>query len=188
MFHHLECLAAQGELLSQDDTAVRMVSLLGENAKIRAQAEAQGVSRPEERTGMYTTALVVTVGERTICLSYSGRCHAGENLQALLAQRQAGRAKPLVMSDALSRNAVDETALIRCHCLAHGRRQCSDLADVFPVECGVVIEACKQVFEHDEEARGQQRSPQARLAYHHSASRPIMDGLKSGLDKPCDER
>ena len=32
---------------------------------------------------MFTTALVVKVGERTICLYYSGRPHAGENLEAL---------------------------------------------------------------------------------------------------------
>ena len=47
----------------------------------------------------------------TICLYYSSRSHAGENLQALLEQREAERDKPLVMSDALSRNEVDETYL-----------------------------------------------------------------------------
>lgn len=64
----LERLAAQGELIYQDDTAVRMLSLIGENLTMRAQAEAMGLSRPKERTGMYTTALVVQVGEHTICL------------------------------------------------------------------------------------------------------------------------
>ena len=63
------------------------------------------------------------------------------------------------MSDALSRNEVDEGMVIRCHCLAHGRRQFSDIEDVFPSECRVVIETLKQVFDHDEEARGQQMSP-----------------------------
>ena len=138
VFEHLEKVAAQGELIYQDDTSVRILSLLGENLKMRAQAEAMGLSRPTERTGMYTTALVVQVGEHTICLYYSGRCHAGENLKALLLQRQADRDKPLVMSDALSHNEADETTLIRCHCLAHGRRQFSDLEDVFPQECAVV--------------------------------------------------
>lgn len=70
------------------------------------------------------------------------------------------------MSDALSRNEADETSLMRCHCLAHGRRQCSDLADVFPQECEVVIKALKQVFDHDEHAWNEQLSPEARLAYH----------------------
>lgn len=36
---------------------------------------------------MFTTALVIRVGERLLCLYYSGRAHAGENLAALLKQR-----------------------------------------------------------------------------------------------------
>lgn len=68
VLEYLERLAAQGELIHQDDTAVRMLSLIGENLQMRAQAEALGFSRPKERTGMYTTALVVKVGEHTICL------------------------------------------------------------------------------------------------------------------------
>ena len=187
VFESLERLAAQGELIYQDDTAVRILSLIGENLKIRAQAEAMGFSRPQERTGMYTTALVVKVGEQTICLYYSGRAHAGENLKALLAQRAPDRGKPLVMSDALSRNEVDETGLIRCHCLAHGRRQFSDLNDVFPQECQVVIDALKQVFDHDEQARDEQMSPEVRLAYHQAYSRPLIDGLKKWLDQQMDD-
>jgi len=185
---YLERLAAQGELLYQDDTSVRMLSLRGANLKARAEAEALGCSRSKERTGMYTTALVVQVGEQTICLYYSGRAQAGENLTALLEQRQASLDKPLVMSDALSHNAADETALIRCHCLAHGRRQFSDLADVFPQEGAVVIEALTQVFDHDEHARHAQLSPAARLAYHQAYSRPLMDALKAWLDPQCTER
>jgi hypothetical protein len=51
-----ERLAAQGELISQEDTSVRMLSRIGENLTRRAHAEAMGFSRPKERTGMYTTA------------------------------------------------------------------------------------------------------------------------------------
>jgi hypothetical protein len=166
VFESLERLAAQGQLISQDDTAGRILSLIGENLTRRAQAEAMGLSRPQERTGMYPTALVVKVGEQTLCLSESGRAHAGENRKALLAQRQVDLSKPLGMSDALLSNAGEETTLMRCPCLAHGRRQVSDLADVFPQECQVVIDALKQVFDHDEQARDEQMSPEARLVYH----------------------
>src|SRR5262245_24668520 len=161
---------------------------MDENQQIQAQAEAMGLSRARERTGMYTTALVVKVDERTICLYYSGRSHAGENLASLLTKRQAGQEKPLVMSDALSSNAADEAELIRCHCLAHGRRKFSDLEDVFPQECQVVMDALKQVFDHDEAARKAQLSPAARLAYHQAYSRPIMEGLKGWLKKQFDDR
>ena len=185
---YLETLAAQGALIHQDDTSVRMLLLMAENRTHQAAAEALGFACAQERTGMFTTALVVKVGERTICLYYSGRAHAGENLKALLKQREAKRDKPLVMSDALSRNAVDETTVIRCHCLAHGRRQCSDLEDVFPVECQVVIDTLKHVFDHDEETRDQQMRPAARFAYHQEYSQPLMDELKQWLQKQGDER
>src|SRR6266478_3877170 len=161
VFEHLETLAAQGELIYQDDTSVQILSLIKENQQLQAQAEFQGIARSKERTGMFTTALVVQVGERRICLYYAGRAHAGENLAALLEQRQAAQGQPLVMSDALARNEVDETAVIRCHCLAHGRRQFSDLEDVFPGECQVVIETLKQVFDHEKEARDKQMSAEA---------------------------
>ena len=83
VFAHLAFLAAQGELIHQDDTSVRIVTLRKENQQIRAQAAAQGFSRAKERTGMCPTALVIRVGERMICLYDCGRSHAGENLAAL---------------------------------------------------------------------------------------------------------
>ena len=115
---------------------------------------------------MVTTALVVRVGERLICLSSSGRAHAGENLAAVVEQRASDLEPPVAMSDAWSRNEVEEGWVMRCPCLAHGRCQCSDLAEVFPRECRVVIAALHQVFDHEEEARDQRMSPEARLASH----------------------
>jgi transposase len=188
VFEHLKVLAAQGELIYQDDTRVRILSLIEENHQAQAHAAALGLSQSADRTGMYTTALVVRVGERTICLYYCGRAHAGENLEALLTKRDATQGKPLVMSDALTSNEAEETTLIRCHCLAHGRRKFSELEEVFPAECRVVIEALKQVFDHDEAARIKQMSVTERLAYHQDTSRPIMDQLKHWLDRQFDER
>jgi hypothetical protein len=128
------------------------------------------------------------VGEHTAILYYSSRQHAGENLQALLEQREAGLATPLAMSDALASNEVaNEAAVIRCHCLAHGRRKFSDLEDVFPHECQVVLEVLSAVFDHDEQARQAQMSPEARLAYHQAHSRPLLDGLRRWLDTQIDE-
>jgi transposase len=188
VFEQMEQVAAQGELIFHDDTAVRIMSLMQENNALLSAAQAQGVSTPTERTGMHTTALVVQVGEHTAILYYSSRRHAGENLQGLLAKRAAGLEKPLAMSDALSSNAVaDDAAVIRCHCLAHGRRKFSDLVEVFPHECQVVLEVISAVFDHDEQARQEQMSPEARLAYHQAYSRPLLDGLKRWLDRQMDD-
>jgi transposase len=188
VFAQMEHEAAQGELIFHDDTAVRILALIKENSAILAAAQAQGVASPKERTGMHTTALVVKVGEHTAILYYSSRRHAGENLQGLLDQRAAGLATPLAMSDALASNTLtNEAAVIRCHCLAHGRRKFSDLAEVFPYECQVVLEVLSQVFDHDEQARKEQLSPEARLAYHQTQSQPLMDGLKGWLDQQIDD-
>jgi transposase len=181
VFEQLKTLAAQGDVIYQDDTHVRILSLIAENRQMQAEGT------PAERTGMYTTALVAQQGARTICLYFAGRAHAGENLEALLTHREADRDKPLVMSDALAANTADEAALIRCHCLAHGRRKFSELEEIWPEECAVVIEALKQVFDHEEEARVQQMNATERLAYHQAYSGPIMEALKQWLDTQIDE-
>jgi hypothetical protein len=186
IFKYLERLAAQGEVIYQDDTPGRILTLIEENREAVAQAKATG--NAASRTGMYTTALIVQVGERRICLYYTGRQHAGENLDALLAHREPQREKPLVMSDALSSNTAAEAQLIRCHCLAHGRRKFSDLDEVFPAESAVVVEALKLVFDHEEAARREQLSAPERLAYHQAQSGPIMTILKAWLEQQTDER
>lgn len=181
IFKYLEKLAAQGEVIFQDDTPGRILTLIEENQEAGAQAQGTGAAA---RTGMYTTALIVQVGERRIYLYYTGRQHAGENLAALLAQRE----KPLVMSDALSSNNAADTPLIRCHCLAHGRRKFSDLDEVFPAESAVVVEALKLVFDHDEAARREQLSAPERLGYHQAKSGPIMAALQKWLEQQTAER
>ena len=44
------------------------------------------------------------------------------------------------------------------------------------------------MFDHDEEAREAQLSPEARLAYHQAYSQPLMDDLKAWLDKQIEDR
>lgn len=188
IFKCLEKLAAQGEVIFQDDTLGRVLALIEENQKAAAQAHAQGKAKTTERTGMQTTALIVQVGERRICLYYTGRRHAGENLEVLLTQREPGRGKPLVMSDALSSNNAEETALIRCHCLAHGRRKFSELAEDFPAESAVVVQALKLVYDHDEQARDRQLSAGERLAYHQTYSTPVFTTLKTWLEQQTAQR
>ncbi len=177
VYECLKELAAQGEVIYQDDTHVRILSLLAEN-----EQREEG-----ERTGMYTTALVVQQGEHTIELYFSGRAHAGENLDAVLALRDADRDAPIVMSDALSVNEVQEP-VIRCHCLAHGRRQFDEIEEVFPKECDYVIASLKQVFQNEEITRLRQMRPEQRLAYHQAHSGSVMEQLRAWLEKQFEDR
>jgi transposase len=68
IFKWLEKEAAQGEVIFQDDTPGRVLALMEENQQARARAQAQGKAKTTERTGMQTTALIVQVGARRICL------------------------------------------------------------------------------------------------------------------------
>jgi hypothetical protein len=197
VFEHLVYLAAQGHLIYQDDTPVRILSLIKENAQWqRAQEHPPEAPASSERTGMQSTALVVEVDEHTLCLYFSGRNHAGENLRELLEQRQEGLDKPLVMSDALSRNEVapgvgstsDEAGLIRGHCLAHARRKFSDIEETFPEACDEVIGVLKQVFDHEEQAQKAHMSDAERLAHHQTYSEPILKTLETWMEKQFKDR
>ena len=61
-----ERVAAQGEVIYHDDTPGRILTLSAENQEAGAPAKAPGAARA--RPGRYTTALIVQVGERRICL------------------------------------------------------------------------------------------------------------------------
>jgi transposase len=183
VFAFLWNLAAQGEVIFQDDTHVRILALLAENRR----ADAAGNTL--ERRGMFTTGLVVQVEKRVICLYRSGRAHAGDNLTDLLARREPGREKPIVMSDALAANQRDDDdPLIRCHCLAHGRRQFTDLEEVFPAEARQVITVLDQVFKHEAVTRDQAMTPTERLAYHQAQSGPLLETLHDWLEYQFRER
>src|SRR5512135_3061407 len=183
VFEALWDLAAQGEVIFQDDTHVRILALLAENRR----ADATGDTL--ERRGMYTTGLVVQVEKRVICLYRSGRAHAGDNLTDLLTQREPGLEKPIVMSDALAANQRDDDdTLIRCHCLAHGRRQLTDLEEIFPTDARQVITVLDQIFEHEAVTRGQAMTPTERLVYHQAHSGPLLATLHEWLEQQFQDR
>lgn len=176
-------LGAQGQLIFQDDTHVRILALVAENRR----ADVAGVRL--ERRGMYTTGLVAQTGAHVICLYRSGRAHAGDNLTALLARRPAALDPPMVMSDALAANQpADNDTLIRCHCLAHGRRQFTELEAIFPTEARHVLTVLDQVFEHEAVTRDQTMTPAARLAYHQTYSGPLLAALHDWLEQQFRDR
>src|SRR5450432_2005948 len=82
--------AAQGEVLHNDDTAMRVLRMAREPS--------------DDRTGVFTSGIVSTQQGRKIALYFTGRQHAGENLGDVLHHRVAELARPIQMCDALSRN------------------------------------------------------------------------------------
>ena len=136
-----------------------------------------------------TTGLVARIEKRVICLYRSGRAHAGDNLAALLARRESGLEKPIVMSDALAANQRDDDdTRIRCHCLAHGRRQFTELEDVFPAETHHVIAVLNRVFEHEAVTCDRAMPAAERLAYHQTHSGPLLATLREWLEQQFRDR
>src|SRR5262249_26679607 len=131
-FEELIRQAAQGEVLHNDDTTVKILELMGRSRQeARAGAQGEG-SEADERSGLFTSGVVALRDGRRVALFFSGRRHAGENLAEVLKLRAAGLPPPIQMCDALSRNLPGELRTILAHCLAHARRQFVDVYDRFP--------------------------------------------------------
>jgi hypothetical protein len=97
--------------------------------------------------------------------------------------------KPIVMSDALAaHHRDDDDTLIRCHCLAHGQRQFTDLEEVFPAEARHVMTVLNQVFDHEAVTRDQAMTPIERLAYHQAHSGPLLETLHDWLEHQFQNR
>ena len=175
--------AAQGEVLHNDDTTMKILALMGK----RAQHEALAEDTPQ-RKGMFTSGIVSTKEGRTIALFFTGRHHAGENLAEVLAHRAAALGPPIQMCDALSRNLPGELKTLLGNCLAHGRRQFVDVIEHFPEECRYVLETLGKVYKNDEVARERNLSPQERLQFHQAESGPLMEELKGWLSRQFEER
>jgi transposase len=169
--------AAQGEVLHNDDTSMRV---------LRVEREPS-----DERTGVFTSGIVSTGQGRHIALYFTGRQHAGENLADVLAHRAAELRCPIQMCDALSRNVPKlgpGVEILLANCIAHGRRQFVEVADNFPDECRYVLEMLGRVYGNDAEARERSLSPEQRLELHHERSAPVMDELHNWLEWQLAER
>src|ERR1700689_4437002 len=169
--------AAQGTVVHNDDTGMRVLMLIRDPK--------------DERTGVFTSG-IVSVGEgHKIALYFTGGRHAGENLAEVLKKRSAELPSPIQMCDALSRNVPKlpaEVEILLANCLAHGRRQFVDVAESFPDECRYVLEMLGQVYVHDAEARERGLTPDERLRLHQQRSRPVMDKLHAWLEAQLAER
>ena len=162
--------AAQGSVMHNDDTGMRILRLTREPG--------------DKRTGTFTSGIVSLVGAWTIALFFTGWKHAGENLAEVLKQRAARTAG----ADPDERCAITQHAEgggvepLQANCLAHGRRQVVEVADNFPEECRYVLETLGDVYHHDALAREQSLSPEQRLRFHQEHSGPLMKGLHDWME------
>ncbi|MFC1764793.1 IS66 family transposase [Planctomycetota bacterium] len=169
--------AAQGRLLHNDDTTMRILNC----EDVKAPADAS-------RKGVFTSGIVSVAGDHQIALFFTGHQHAGENLADILKHRAVALDSPIQMADGLTRNIPKAFETLLANCLAHGRRKFVDIYTAFPNECHCVLEPLSQVYHHDTVAAQEGLSDSARLAYHQQHSGPVMAALKDWMSHQLDER
>ena len=180
--------AAQGEVLYNDDTPMKILAWMGRRreASLRERSTLATDERPEEqpspdRTGIFTSGIVSRVAGRHIALFFTGVRHAGENLKALLLKRDRGLASPIQMCDALSRNIPKAFQTILANCLAHGRRQFVEQAENFPPECAHILGVLAKVYKNDAIAKKRKMTDAERLRFHQDKSGSPMEKLHAWM-------
>ena len=181
-FAELTRQAAQAPLLHNDDTPMRVLSLMAERARVEAAGQT-----PKAKA-INTSGIVAVLQERKVVLFFTGHAHAGQNLAQVLQHRAAELAPPMQMCDALASNITGPFATVLCNCLAHGRRGIVDVVEHFPEACRHVIEVLAEVYRHDASCRTDKLSPEQRLAFHQAHSAPLMQDLLSWMNAQFEQR
>jgi hypothetical protein len=179
--------AAQGNVLHNDDTTVKILELMGKRGRQEALASAEGEA-DDGRSGLFTSGVVSLRDGQRVAVFFSGRRHAGENLAEVLKLRAQELPPPIQMCDALSRNLPGELQTIVANCLAHARRQFVDVYDRFPEQCRHLLETLAVVYRNDAVARERDLSPEARLQFHQQESQPSMQELHAWLTRQLEEK
>lgn len=181
VFDQLIRLAAQGEILYNDDTSTKILQLLKENQRLEQEGS-------KGRTGIFTTAIVATCADHKVAVFLTGRQHAGENLEDVLQHRASELEAPIQMCDGLSRNTPKDFTTILANCMAHGRRKFVEVVDNFPEPCRYVLESLRQIYRHDAIARKEEMSPRRRLRFHQDHSAEIMAALESWMNEQLNHK
>jgi len=184
VFEEMIHQAAQGQVLHNDDTTMKILAFCDRHDK----PIGPGPPAAPDRTGVFTSGIISVLDGRRIALFFTGHRHAGENLATVLKQRAAELGRPIQMCDALARNMPEELESIVANCLAHGRRRFVEVVTNFPDECLHVLEVIKDVYKNDAEAKCQGLSAEQRLHWHQVQSGPKMAQLESWLTEQIEQQ
>ena len=179
VYRHLVELSADGKLFHIDDTRVRILSCYRED---KDQSE-------KERRATHTSGIVVKdMAGRKIALYFSDRRHAGENLDDVLERRSPSLPMPIKMSDAAAVNGKKRAQTIDANCLAHGRGKFKELEEIFPVECGQVMEAIRKVYQYDDQAKGMSDQQTLRRSFSAPARTTTLRRPLASFSQPFNRR
>ena len=167
VFVELCLAAANAECIHNDDTKARILDFMKENER-----------ENPERKGIFTTALLAKMADKQIALFFTGRQHAGENLNEILDARDEVLPSPIQSCDALSRNIPKDHSTQVGYCNAHVRRKFYEIASYWPKECLTVVSGFNLVFLNEKISKNRSFNPQERLEWHQRMSGPVMTKIK----------
>ena len=183
IWKQMRVIAAQGEVIHNDDTVNKVLALMEKGAKGKDPRIPKEV-RPRKKTrkAISTTGILSKWGEIRILLFFTGHPNAGENLEELLKERDRSLKPPIQMSDASTTNCPGKAPVEPSLCLTHGRRGFIRAYRSAKKACAFVILKLQEVYKIEVEAKRQGLAPAARLKLHQSRSGPVMEELKTWLD------
>jgi hypothetical protein len=169
-----------------DDTGSVIVTLRREIQAEIAALELVGESTKDVRTGINATGSYWETPDGRIVLFFTGRHHAGEIIDQLLAHRKISASKLVKITDGASKNFdhEHEDKLVEATCNAHALLKFRDIKDKYPAEYAVAGRVYKQVFDHDDNAKALGLTPVERMLYHRRHCKPLMQELKA----MCEEK
>lgn len=164
-FNALKVLTANGKLIYHDDTPLKILEHI---KMIKAKSP--------ERVGMFTTCIIGEYEGHQISLFFNGVKYSGENVDDLLALRDADKGPILQMCDGLNQqNSTKKAKTIMCNCMSHGFRKFEELQDYYPEECRTIMHYIGKFFGLDKTTTDM--TDEARLMHHQTYSQPVADAL-----------
>ncbi|NGX58743.1 MAG: hypothetical protein K940chlam3_01651 [Chlamydiae bacterium] len=171
--------ASKGDCIHNDDTKARVLDLIKENKNQKDD---------KARTGIYTSAILSRFPDKQIGLFFTGRQHAGENLNEVLDNRPKDMPTPTQMCDASSNNRPKDHETDEANCLAHLRRKFYEIAGIWPTYALPIISFQNAIFRHDRMAKEKELDDEARLKWHQKMSGPVMKDLKKFCKSLIDDK
>lgn len=173
VFPLIEKMAANGNLIQNDDTFLRIVDVIRHNRQ----------NPDEKRTGMFTTGILSHNDAYKIALFYNSKRHSGENMERLLDKRDKHQGTVIQMCDALSHNRPANHKTIECNCLSHGFRKFEELESFYPKPCQTIMAYLAIPFEVDRQSKALDHDEHQRLSYHQQHSQPAMNKAKVYMEE-----
>ncbi|HIG0326666.1 TPA: IS66 family transposase [Legionella pneumophila] len=172
VFPTLENLAANGHLIHNDDTVLRIVDIIRYNRQNPGQ----------KRTGMFTTGILTQNGIHKIALFYNSKRHSGENMERLLDKRDKNKNQVIQMCDTLAHNIPDNHETILCYCLSQAFRKFEELEPFYPEISKTIMKWLSIPFKIDKLSKELNHDSHQRLLYHQKHSQATMIDAKQYME------